>query len=71
MHYYNEHFGGMHLGWFILLIIVLVWFLYRYNKFAFYKSKKETPLSILKKRLANGEITQQEYEETKKILESN
>jgi putative membrane protein len=70
MHHYHEHFWGMHFGWWIFLIIALVWVVYRYSKFQFYKSKKKTPISILKKRLAKGEITQQEYEETKKILDA-
>jgi len=30
---------------------------------------KESPLDILKRRYASGEITKEEYEERKKILE--
>jgi putative membrane protein len=32
-------------------------------------NRKQNPLSILKKRLAKGEITSEEYNEKKKILE--
>ena len=34
------------------------------------KEKTEEPLRILKIRLAKGEITKEEYEETRKIIES-
>ncbi|WP_231562665.1 SHOCT domain-containing protein [Muricauda sp. MAR_2010_75] len=33
--------------------------------------KEGRPLSVLKKRFANGEISKEEYEESKKILKSN
>ncbi|WP_245963001.1 SHOCT domain-containing protein [Ulvibacter antarcticus] len=34
------------------------------------KSKKDSPLDILKKRFAKGEISKEDYEESKKILKS-
>ena len=33
--------------------------------------KKDTPLDILKKRYATGEINNEEYQEKKKILEND
>jgi len=33
------------------------------------ESEKESPLDILKRRYANGELTTVEYEERKKVLE--
>lgn len=33
------------------------------------RRKKDTPLDILKKRFANGEITEKEYYEKKSIIE--
>lgn len=53
-----------------MFIFVLYWWL-----FIFYFSKKETPkesetaLDILKKRLAKGEISLEEYEKLKKTIE--
>ncbi|CAM1364974.1 hypothetical protein TSEDIMI_20086 [Tenacibaculum sediminilitoris] len=43
--------------------------------FLFYSSffqvtKKESPLDVLKRRFAKGEITKEEYEEAKKVLNS-
>jgi putative membrane protein len=34
------------------------------------RRKKETPLDILKKRFARGEITKEEFEEKKQFLEN-
>ena len=34
------------------------------------RRKKESPLDILKRRLATGEITKDEYQEQKKIIEA-
>ena len=33
------------------------------------RSKKDSPLDILKKRFASGEITKEEYQEKKKLIE--
>jgi putative membrane protein len=33
--------------------------------------KKDSPLDILQKRFASGEITNEEYQEKKKILEND
>jgi putative membrane protein len=35
------------------------------------KTRREEPLGILKRRFARGEISKEEFEEQKKVLESN
>lgn len=55
------HGGGMFIFWIIILIVV----------FALIKSinkKEKTPLDILKKRLAKGEISKEEFDKLKKEL---
>jgi putative membrane protein len=37
----------------------------------FQRYKKDSPLDILQKRFASGEITNEEYQEKKNILESD
>jgi putative membrane protein len=55
--------------WWILWIIFLLWiFVVPFNIFG-QRTKAETPLNVLKKRFAKGEISKEEYEEKKKILE--
>ena len=60
----------MHLIWWIIWIIFLVWIFFIPTGIPFRKTKKETPLEILKKRFARGEISKEEYEESLEILES-
>lgn len=71
MHYYHEHFWGMHMWWWIIFIIIVVFIIIRSLKTDTSKSKENTPLSILKKRFAKGEITKEEFEEAKRILEDD
>lgn len=71
----NGMFGGMWFGWlfWIVLIAVIVWAIVRFNNRNLPTNstnivEKETPLDILKKRYAKGEITKEEFERTKKDL---
>ena len=66
--YDGYHFWGMHLIWWIAWIIFLVWIFAMPSAFSGKKREKETPLDILKKRYARGEITKEEFEEKKETL---
>ncbi|GAA4948020.1 hypothetical protein GCM10023314_21660 [Algibacter agarivorans] len=71
MHHCNGHFFGMHFLWWIVGLFVLIgifWFLF---KTSFREPTKDNALQILKKRFANGEISKEEYEESKKTLEAD
>ncbi len=68
--------GGMDFGhgggymWIILLIIIgVVVYLIIQNTKSKTEGDKETPLDILKKRFAKGEITKEQYEDMKKKLQ--
>lgn len=71
MHYFDGHWGGMHLIWWIIWFILLIWIFFVPYDLPYKKTKNESPLDILKNRFAKGEITKEEYEESKKTLESN
>lgn len=71
MHYFDGHWGGMHLIWWIVWFILLIWIFIVPNDLPYKKTLSESPLDILKNRFAKGEITKEEYEESKKTLESN
>lgn len=69
--YENNHFWGMHLLWWFVWVIILFWiFAIPYN-IPGQRLKKDSPLDLLKKRLASGEIDNKEYQEKKDLLEKN
>jgi putative membrane protein len=71
MHHGDGHFFGMHFLWWLgglFVLIVIFWFFY---KTSFREPQKDDALQILKKRFANGKISKEEYEESKKILEAD
>lgn len=68
---YYENFGGMHLIWWFFWVVILVWIFATPYDIPGQRTKKDTPLDILKKRFASGEILKEEYDEKKKILEQS
>jgi len=71
MYYYNSGFYGMHMLWWVFWGIMWV------SLFTFWlpvprrrlQSLKESPLEVLKRRLANGEINEQKYLSLKTHIE--
>ena len=68
MFYNSYYFGGMHLFWWIIWILLIVWIFATPYNLPGQRMKKDTPLEILKKRFASGIISKEEYLEKKKIL---
>ena len=67
--YEGYHFVGMHFFWWFLWISILIWiFAVPYN-IPGQRYKRDSPLEILKKRLASGEINTTEYQEMKSVLD--
>lgn len=70
MNYFeNYEYFGMHFIWWILWILFFIWIFATPYNIPGQRMKKDTPLDLLKKRFASGEIKTQEYEDKKKILE--
>ena len=66
-------FGGIFMILFWVVVIAGIVFAIRYmatGKEGFSGKKGSDPLDILKKRYASGEIDTEEYEERKKVLQS-
>ena len=64
----------MMFGWIIipLLIILAVWYFNQGNvKWPNQSGRQNSSLETLKKRFARGEISREEYEEKRKVLEED
>jgi putative membrane protein len=65
----ETYIWGMTAAWWIVWIILLIWiFIIPYN-IPGQRKKRDSPLDILKKRLASGQISNAEYLEKQKIIE--
>ncbi len=69
--YDGYHFWGMHLVWWFIWIFFLIWIFATPWDIPGQRAKKETPLDVLKKRFASGEITKEEFDDMKKQMEIN
>ena len=66
---YNDYnFLGMHLVWWFIWLLFIIWIFAAPYYIPFQQKKKDSPFDILKKRFASGQITNEEYQEKKKIL---
>jgi putative membrane protein len=67
--------GGMWFGWIFWLVIIgaIIWLIFsqsgRYRNQSSVNPHLESPLDILKKRYAKGEISKEQFEEMKKDLQ--
>ncbi|MGA9211834.1 SHOCT domain-containing protein [Kaistella sp.] len=68
---YNYTFGGMHLIWWFVWIVFIFWIFFTPWYIPGNRRNIDSPLDILKKRFASGEISKEQYLEQKKILETN
>lgn len=68
-HMFDGMFWGMHFLWWVILVAVVVWLLASRTNVFRQGPPNDTPLDILKQRFARGEITKEEYEERRRILE--
>jgi len=70
--------GGWGMGWMMWFWILILfgcgwyffWWLPRPYRYRRYRRSREDPLEIARRRLAEGEITPEEYEEIRKNIES-
>lgn len=63
-------FMGMHFIWWIIWMGFLIWIFATPWDIPGQRKRKDTPLQIIKKRLAAGEISKEEYLEVRKILKN-
>lgn len=72
MWHFNDggHFWGMHWLWWCIFLLIILFILFFPWPAKNRANQEETPLEILRKRYAKGEINKEEYEERKKVLEN-
>ncbi len=71
MNMYNGYyFGGMHFLWWFIWVCLLCWIFFTPWSIPGERRRKDGPLDILQKRFASGQITNEQYQEQKKILET-
>jgi putative membrane protein len=69
MHWFEGHYWGMHIIWWVIGVTFMIWIFFTPWDIPGQKSKKETPFDLLKKRYANGEINKEEYNSIREDLE--
>ena len=70
MFYNGHHLWGMHLIWWFLWFILIFWVFALPYEVPGQRKRRDSPLDVLKKRFAAGEISKEEFEENKKVLEN-
>lgn len=66
--WYYTNYWGMNFFWWIIWVLFIIWI------FATpwgYRRARDTSYDILRKRFAAGEITKEEYQEAKRVLEED
>ena len=71
MFFYENHFFGMHLVWWVFWIILMFGLFGWFEPVPKRRVRRDAPLEILKRRFASGEITEDEYQEKKRVLEED
>lgn len=66
----NNLGGGwmMLIWWFVIIAAIVLFIKLIPSRGEYTHSREESPLDILKKRYANGEISREEYEERRQVL---
>ncbi len=61
MHWFEGQYWGMHTIWWVIWVIFIIWIFATPWNIPGQRLKKESPLDLLKKRYARGEISKEEY----------
>jgi len=66
---YGYNYGVMHLLWWFIWMVFLFWIFAIPYDLPGQRKRKDTPLDVIKKLYAAGQITKEEYQERKELLE--
>jgi putative membrane protein len=68
---YQTQIWGMHLFWWFIWVFLLIWIFATPYDIPGQRSRRLSPLDVLKLRFANGQISSEEYKSSKAILEDD
>jgi putative membrane protein len=68
---YETQIWGMHLFWWFIWVFLLIWIFATPYDIPGQRSRRLSPLDVLKLRFANGQISSEEYKNSKAILEDD
>ena len=68
---YDYGFFGMHMLWWLFWIVLISVLFGLFEPVPKRRIRKDSPLDILQRRFASGEITAEEYQEKKNVLASD
>lgn len=71
MFFYDYHFMGMHLVWWVFWVILMFALFGWFEPVPKKRVRRAAPLEILKRRFASGEITEEEYLSKKALIEKD
>jgi putative membrane protein len=69
--FYSNYYWGMNFVWWFIWIIFLFWIFAIPYDIPGQRKRRDSPLDILKKRFAAGQITNYEFQEKRKLLEND
>ena len=65
---YNDYYLGMSAIWWMIWLVLLFWIFVLPYDIPGQRKRKETPLDLLKKRFAAGQMTKEEFQSQKDLL---
>ncbi|MCO5946787.1 SHOCT domain-containing protein [Mucilaginibacter flavidus] len=68
---YNYNFWGMDIIWWFIWMVMIFWIFATPYDIPGQRRRKDAPLDILQKRFVSGQITNEEYQDIKKTLETD
>jgi putative membrane protein len=69
--FYDQYYWGMHFFWWFAWIMLLIWIFAVPYDIPGQRKRKDSALDILQKRFAAGEITTDDYNHKREILEND
>jgi putative membrane protein len=68
---YESYYWGMHFAWWLIWMSLLFWIFALPYDIPGQRRRRDSPLDILEKRFASGELNMEEYYDKKRILRND